>query len=130
VGALLGVFGRGLLSSAETSAGGGDVSASYDRFTRILTPTTLQVRVPVVSDAVRLWVDRHYLDRMGLRDVHPQPDSVQGSADRWTYTFTPAPGATSLTVIFQLQPQGVGTANGKLGLEGGGEVGFSQLVYP
>lgn len=130
VAALLGLFGRGLLSSAESSAGGGDLSASYDRVARILTPTTLEVTLPVDGDEVKLWVDRQYLDRMGLQDVHPDPDSVEGSAERWTYTFKPAPDATELVVIFQLKPQSVGKANAKLGAEGGPGLDFSQLVLP
>ncbi|MCK9519893.1 MAG: hypothetical protein M0R74_12850 [Dehalococcoidia bacterium] len=58
--ALLGFFGRGVLSSTESSTTEDDVVVSYQRFARLQTPTQIEVTVRVGGDKVEVWIARNY----------------------------------------------------------------------
>jgi len=80
---------------------------------------------------VRVWVDREYLEGLQVRGVTPEPEGVRAGSDGLTYVFENGAGGRPATVTFDdVQPQGVGPLEGRVGLEGEEPVGFRQFVCP
>jgi hypothetical protein len=128
---LAGLFGSGLVSKATAS--GPDLRLEYERFVRYTAPQELTLHLGPAATArpkVRLWVDRQYLESQQIESVVPEPESVEAGPDRMVFIFSMAqPGApTSITV--RLQTQRIGSAEGRVGVEGGGSLDFHQVVYP
>jgi len=126
------LFGTGPLSSA--TAGEEETPLfveEYERFARLMLPTTLRVRLdPMGQGQVRLWLDRGYLESVRPQTVTPEPDSVEAGPDGFTYVFKVNDPNRPTAVTFDLQPETIGRLEGRVGLEGGERVEFEQFVYP
>jgi hypothetical protein len=132
---LLGVFGSGPLSQATASMPG-VLAVEYQRFARYDTPDTLSIRLEPAATggpAVRVGLDRAYLDHSKIDSMVPPPARVHGAGDRLVYEFPIAEPGRPLTITLALEPQQIGIVHGRVTLErdGGVEtVSFRQLVYP
>jgi hypothetical protein len=121
-----------------TYASAGDVQErlhiDYFRFTQYLAPVNFQIRVRTPddgSDSIRLWIDRPYLDAFIVQSITPDPDSVESAPDRLIYEFPLAAEAGgTITITLNVRPIQVGQLNGRVGLEGGPTLEFSQFNYP
>jgi hypothetical protein len=133
-----GLFGRsGPLNRTHTGESG-PLVLEHERFTRLQTETTVTayLRPPAGTREARLWVERSYIDDMQIDGIVPEPDRIETGADRLVLVFPLAPpdpsgaGPGVLQVDFHLQPQGMGPAQGRVGMEGGAELELRQFVYP
>lgn len=130
--AVVGLFGSGPLSTA-TARTGTRLMVEYARFERYKSPTQLQVRVgpgAAQQGKVRIWLDRRYLEENQLQQVVPQPSSVEIGSDRLTYAFEVSQPDEPISVTFFIEPQHIGPNEGRVGLDDGQPVSFSQLIYP
>lgn len=130
--AVAGLLGSGPLARA-TGAVPGAFSVEYERFTRYQAPQTLQIHLaPAVTSRreARLWISRAFLDSSKIEGVIPTPLRVEGGADRLYYVFQMAKPADPLSVALNLQAEHIGFVDGRIGVDGGREVAFRQLVYP
>jgi hypothetical protein len=127
----VGLLGGGPLSHAEAAAG--PLRLEYDRFARTRAATNLEARVDpgaAANGAVRLWLDRDFLDKVDIERIIPQPVEAQTSGDRVVYRFA-APDADQPAVIsFDLQPMEPGAVRGQMGLVAGPEIAFTYFIYP
>lgn len=130
--ALLGFIGPGMFN--QSSAGSREARISideYERFLRFMKPTTLRVRLNSPSGReARVWVDRKYLQNVQVQQVTPEPERVKAGTDRMVYVFDVADPGQPTAVTFNLQPQKIGSLQGRAGLEGGRSLSFKQFVYP
>lgn len=132
---LLGLFGgAGPLSRA--SAGNQEASLSiseYERFLRFGKPTTLQVRLgeaATTGGEARVWLSRQYVENVQFQEIDPLPERVEAGPDRFVYVFEAAGPDRPTAVTFETEPDEIGRLQGRVGLDGGTSLTFSQFVYP
>ena len=130
--ALLGVFGRGLLSESKVGNPNAGLWAEYDRFGRYHAPSTLKLHLAPSgnSSLPAVWLGRDFVDRIEMQQIYPQPERVKVGQDRLIYIFNVARTNESAVITFHYKPDGYGKTHAKLGLENGPELQFSQFVYP
>lgn len=127
-----GLFGGGPLSQATAGQQGDALWVEHPRFARLKAPTELRLHLgaeSVSGDTVRVWLDQRYLDSARVDQVSPEPDQVVVGADRLEYVFATASGQP-LTLTFFLEPEHVGRHVGRIGIEDGPTVEFSQIIWP
>ncbi|MPZ98566.1 MAG: hypothetical protein GEU80_04355 [Dehalococcoidia bacterium] len=132
LGAALGLFGVGPLSEAGAGTDG-RLAVDYERFVRFQSETELHVRLSgdaLSEGRATLWLTAGYLDGMRVSQVIPEPESVEVSGDRLTYTFAAAPEATEVGVRFVLLPTRIGGRTGEIGTGHGPGFSLNQFVYP
>jgi hypothetical protein len=130
--AAAGLLGSGPLGKA-TAVAPGAFTVEYERFTRYQAPQTLQIHLqPAVTGRreVRVWMSRVFLDSSKIETVIPSPVRIEGAADRLYYVFQMARPGDRLSVALHLQAEQIGLVDGHIGVDGGKDVAFKQLVYP
>ena len=131
--ALAGLLGPGPLSSRTAEADLG-LSADYQRFVRNHAPADLRIRVvpPAGQDSIRLLVGNAFLEATELRNVKPEPDSVEVTPEGHVYVFEAAElGAEEALILYRYEPDGAfSDIPVRIALAGGPEVNFRQFVYP
>jgi hypothetical protein len=120
--ALSGVCGSGPLADREVADGG--LQVHYQWATHRQAPTEVEVQL---ASGNQLWVSRQWADDAGIEHVLPEPESVESSNDRLTYTFNIKPPAQ---VTFTLKHERPGLRRGTFGTAGGESVELVQVVYP
>jgi hypothetical protein len=133
MGAFLGLFGPGPLSSASQGRQGGPLRLEYNRFERFQSPATLHIHLePGVEKerAVRVWISLDYLKGMQMRRITPEPDKVEGGPDRLTYLFRVEKSGPPKEITFHLETEQFGLLSGRVGLNTEEELTFRQWIYP
>jgi len=134
IGALLGLFGPGLLGNSIAGNQGDPLWLEYNRFGRLQAETTtlrLYLSQPTgPGGQVRFWLSRDYVKNVRIMQVTPQPDSVEVEPDRFTYVILAPDLSRPASVTFYLEPERFGWLRGLAGLEGGQSIAFSQFIYP
>ncbi|MBN1239385.1 MAG: hypothetical protein JXB36_12855 [Gammaproteobacteria bacterium] len=149
--ALAGFFGTGAVSTTAVRSADGRLAVEYPRFARQQSPNTIRVAVepsPSGERTLRLWVDRAYLQGLGLAQIVPRPQRTEAGADRIVMEFALAAAGEPVTILLNVQPQKLWKVDGRIGVEsgdhggsgragssrpGGGDaaaVEFWQFVYP
>jgi hypothetical protein len=131
--ALLGLFGNGVLSEATLGDDGMPLQLEYQRFGRYKAPMDLKVHLgpeAIQEGKVRLWLERNYLNTMQVETIVPQPGSVESGANHLIYVFNISSSDFPVEVTFLMQSESMGRQIGRVGLEGGSSLSFSQFIYP
>jgi hypothetical protein len=130
--AIAGLLGPGLLSEATAGSTGTALWAEYNRFERYQAPAQLRLhaRPAGASDTLQVWLDRAYLESFEIERVDPPPRAVAVGPDRLIYEFALAPGSGPVSVTFHVQAIDYWRVPVRLGVVGGPELAFTQLVYP
>jgi hypothetical protein len=129
--AFVGLWGSSPMSQRIASATDGSFHIEYQRFARFKAPTQLSLHFKpqaVRAGEVRLWVATSYLERFVPRQIVPAPRSAEAGEQRVVFVFAAEPGRGG-TVIFDMQPQGMGSVAAQAGV-GEATLGFRQFVYP
>ena len=131
---LAGLFGRGLLSSAEAGGNAAGLRVEYNRFMRNTAPDRIEL---VVLDRDRstgelhIWFDPGPGGNVQFEEIHPQPDrtlvSTEGSAN---YVFLLDPTTDRPRITVRIRPECVGRLPLRVGLDGQTPVEFTVFVYP
>lgn len=132
VAAVAGVFGTGPLSSTTVRSDDGAMEVAYSRFLRVTAISQLDLEIdPSVMEGgqVELWVSREYLAAVDIDDILPEPSSVSTSADGVTFTIE-VEGESPAVISIDIEPTGIGSHAGELGVVDGPRVRVSQFVYP
>ncbi|WP_025745770.1 hypothetical protein [Kallotenue papyrolyticum] len=130
---LLGLFGGGPLSIAHAGSADQPLRVTYARFARYRTPAELEVSVQPAAtqgQALRLSMNRSWLDSMELQGVVPEPEQVEARAEHLIFVFLLEQPGQPLQITFNLQPIRVGAHTLQLGLDGAEPLRVTQLVYP
>lgn len=129
--ALAGLLGPGPLARRSAEASGGALRVEYERFARAQAPTDVTVHVRSAGgEALRVSVDRAYLDAVVVERVQPEPVRTEGAPDRVTFVFPVRDPRAPASVRLRVEPQRFGRHAARIGVEGAGEIAFRQLVYP
>lgn len=126
-----GLLGNGPLSGTTLSRGA--FAFEYGRFVRYGANAELEFKLApgaMQGDKVRVWLDRQYRDRIGVRAIEPVPDSVEAAPDRYIYVFKLHQPGAAAGFLFEITPNVAGINHGRAGIEGGPEVQFRQIVWP
>ena len=122
--ATAGLLGSGPLARASATVPGA-FTVEYERLARYQAPQTLRIHLqPALTSGreARLWISRAFLDSSKIETVAPTPLRVEGAA-------MAKPG-DPLFVALNLQAEQIGLVDGRIGVDGGPDVAFKQLVYP
>ena len=130
--ALLGLFGDGPLADRVLRSPDGRLTVSLHRFERHRSPSAIVVRVRPEQgeESVEVWVSRDFAEDQRFETVHPEPDAVTVGADRFVYEFRVGADEREVEISFDTQPDGIGRANGRIGVLDGPSVAFGQFVFP
>jgi hypothetical protein len=131
--ALAGLLGPGPLSSTTAEDSRSIIRVEYNRFERYQSPAVLRVHLAseaVRNGKVRVSLSREYIDNIELRHIDPEPERVEAAHDRFIYTFNVPETARSSIVIYHLEANKFWRIPVSVGLEGGPQVNFIQVVYP
>jgi len=129
--ALLGLFGDGALSNAESASSDGSLTVGYRRLLRAESPAQLDVTAaPSLADGGRLAIrlDAAYLARFETVTIEPEPESTALGNDRTTFYFATT-ATRPVTVRFRLEARRAGSASGAVEA-GAARVELRQFVYP
>ncbi len=131
--ALAGLLGPGPLSSRTANAGGA-LSIDYQRLVRNHAPADLRIQVvrPAGQDSIRLLVGNAFLGATELRNVTPDPASVEVTPEGHVYVIeAPELGSMAALILYHYEPDAAfAEIPVRIALEGGPEVSFRQFVYP
>lgn len=134
VGAAVGVLGNsGPLAEASRTAGDGSFEVHYHRLDRHHGPGKLTVEVApeaVRDGEVRLWVDRDFVDRAGIKRVVPEPESVEIEPERVVYVIAVGEHGGPLSISLSFEHDGYWRERARLGLVNGDAVEFTQFLFP
>jgi hypothetical protein len=133
IAAILGLFGRGLLSHQTEESRDGSVTVSYRQFERSDAPTAIELRVSTEraeNGQVEVWIDRSYTDAMQMERIVPEPASVTSGEDRLILTFHVDQATPFLDIILHMRPSGIGWHSGRIGLLDDPSISFRQFVFP
>jgi hypothetical protein len=126
-----GLMGEGPLTELSAVSPDGQLEIRTHRFTRHGAPIQLTVVVgPDAPDEVRLWVDQTYLEGLRLDGAIPEASESLGERGRVVYVFDLPRDRRPAEVRFQIEPDAIGLQRGRVGIVGGSEVAFDQMVYP
>jgi hypothetical protein len=131
--ACIGVLGEGPLSAATVGRNGDPLQVQYGRFVRHRGPIQMEIRLQpgaVQGDQARVWIDREYLNGVEFQNVLPEPERVEAGPDRYVFVFTLSEPANGASISFDLMPVRNGIRKVQVGLEGGPDLTFTQVVWP
>jgi hypothetical protein len=131
--ALLGLLGPGPLSNATAGEEGGALWVNYQRFAHRSAPTTLEIHAgpgTAQDGRLRLWISRAVVGQNEVRSLQPQPEQASAVGDRFVYTFNVDDPGQEAVVFLHLEPHNYFRQQVALGVEGGPEVRFTQVLYP
>lgn len=123
IAGLLGFFGNGLISSNNLEQE--DFSLKYQRFARTQTPTKLEIISRASTSPFSFGINKKYLEKAEVKNVVPQPDSVEVTQEELIYHFNTNPGGV---ISIYLEPQGFGSRDLEIGVQGR-KTSLNQFVY-
>lgn len=128
IGAAVGVFGNGPLSSVHAAADG--LTVEYRRFARAHAPLELTATWPAAETEAVLWIETSYVERFEVDAIQPMPVATTVGTDRIYYSFRAREAGTRIAATFELRPRGAGSVRVRLGVERGPEIDARQWVLP
>lgn len=131
--ALLGLFGKGPLSSAESRTPDGLLRVEYDRLSRYQAPTELKLHIgpaATQSESLRLWINADYWEQVELSQISPAPQFTEMGNNKHIYHFKIATPNSPLLISFQVKGAGYGKTDLHLGLQNGPALNMKQFFYP
>lgn len=129
---LLGAFGGGSASQADARDMSGRLTVRFERFARVDTPTTLEVRVTGAQQRDLLWLhlSKVYLDQARIDRIMPEPERILVAEDMVRFGFDPSQAGEHALIIINLTPTQFGQLRGSLALADGTVADFTQIIYP
>jgi hypothetical protein len=130
--ALAGLLGSGWLSNRKVTASDETLAVKYDRYLHYHHPTQLELSLlaPPTDGEWHVAVDRSLLDRLQILHIEPEPTRRILAEDAISYVFLADPKATVGNVVFHVEYQRYGGAQGGVAIAGGSPVVLNQFVYP
>jgi hypothetical protein len=131
--ALIGLFGRGPLSSQTAGDENGEFWVEYERFVRYNSPEEVHVYVDpqfVQDDQLRLVIEGDFPHSNQLNEISPTPDSVELSSGKQIYVWQTSDATGPMHIIFQYNAIQLFNQNSRFGPEQADALEISQFVFP
>jgi protein-L-isoaspartate(D-aspartate) O-methyltransferase len=128
---IAGLLGSGPLSSAGAASSDGSLHAEYNRITRRQADSEIRFGLStgtVRDGAIRLRVDRSFVESVELEGIQPEPREVVQAGDRVVFVFAAEPAGPA-TVRFRFRPGRVGMSEHRFAADTG-EVRLRSFVLP
>ncbi len=124
--------GSGPLSNVAVPAADSSIRAKYERFARLLGPTTLEISVAQSSSGqpVQLHVSENYLNAMSLQSITPQPYATTLANQFYIFAFNRLPAAAETTIRLHLEPQAIGSIEGRVAVDNGAPLLIKHFIFP
>jgi hypothetical protein len=133
--AILGLFGRGLLSQATVEVAdldqtAGTATLEYERFGRAHSESQFILFRParMMKGAFSLWLSGEYLKDAELVRMTPEPIAQELTSSGLRYHFRVEEGPQ--TVILRFKPERGGRLSGAIRLNDGPPAAFDQWLFP
>ena len=133
VTALLGFLGPGPLGKATAASADKSLSLQYYRVVRQESPVALRVNVDgslAKNGALRLWLDRKFVDAIEIKHVDPKPEVVEINGERFVYVFKTVAAPSTIQIFFHVEPSRLGNTPSQLGVVDGPQIQFNQFYLP
>jgi hypothetical protein len=130
---MLGLTGRGPLSTATAGKTGSSLQLDYERFARHSAPAPLKIQLGAGvarGGKARIWFSREYIESIAIDQISPEPESMKVLADRHLYEFEIPDPQRRATIMFHTKPRKVGSLSGQVGLQDQTPLSFQQFIYP
>jgi hypothetical protein len=130
--AALGIFGNGMLSSAQAGQEQDALWVEYPRFERFEHEFKVTVHSNVSTSTeteIRILVDQRYLEGIKVNRISPAPDREIKEQNGIAYVFQ-ATGNSPFSADFYMIARKAGSHSGRFELQSGDAVGFSQFIFP
>lgn len=125
---VLGAFGGGPLSRAETADSSGALRVEYERISRFGTSSRLQIFATGSGTGAAITLDRALLDAFHVRQILPAPQSSRLAGDGVEFVFVKDRSAVA-PIIFELESRQAGTVGGTI-RSGNSVVALRQFILP
>ena len=79
---------------------------------------------------MRLSLNHDFLDRVEIKRIVPEPESVETGSEIVTYVFNIADPGQPAQIRFDYEYEKAGPARGEMRLEGGPTLQFNSFVFP
>ena len=130
---LLGFLGRGPLNHSKLQRPDHS-TVKYERVLRYHTPTLLELQLPVIDGRAELTLDKADADKLGLKQIVPQPTRNLGSTKTGPFVFESGDrDAESILVVLSLEPANIGPITTHLSVNGQTQITVgcpSRRSYP
>ena len=122
--ALLGFFGKGIVSQKHTTVDGMEIR--YEKFGRNQMPMNLELIIPNITDSITISIPQEYFTYVQLRSVNPEPSSQEINKQSYNFTFK---GTGELKAFVEIEPK----IHGKIDFTvtaGKTSIPVTQIFYP
>jgi hypothetical protein len=131
IAAMLGLTGRGPLSSRKAADSSGKIKLEYEKFLHYNSPAQIHVQLTgsEQEEKIMLVLERDFVRDIGLEQIVPEPETQVLSNGHMTYTFSKTEAAEPVLVTLHINPRAYGNKKSVIQTPGG-EVIISQFIYP
>jgi hypothetical protein len=126
---LAGVFGGGPLARQSINSEYGQIES--ERFARRHSVTEWAITYRQnqnTSDSLTIAIDADYLHKFEVREITPEPDATQVAQGEVLFSFNTL--GPSGRVLFHVEPQRPGIAEGSFRLNDSPALVVKQIIYP
>ena len=105
----------------------------YERIARLQTPSTVTVRIaPLVfrNSSVYLWLNRAFINGLGVRRISPEPLRSIPDANGIGYEFATQDHQSQVVIIFSLQPARIGVFHDELRIDPQHDLFARSIILP
>lgn len=130
---LLGLLGRGPLTEKVAHDANRLASVEYYSIDHAAAASELRVHLEpdvTTADTVRLALNAAYLERIEIESIEPEPSAQELAGDGIVFVFDVAEPGQPVDLSLQYHFIGYGRATGRIAIEGGPQLSFSQFVLP
>jgi hypothetical protein len=130
--ASMGLLGSGWLSDRNRSAPDSSLGVKFDRFVHYHHPVQIELslRTAPTDGEWQVTMDRSLLDRLQILRIEPEPERRVIADNAVTYSFLAGANVALGKVVFHVEYERYGGAQGRVSVAERSPVIVNQFVYP
>lgn len=131
VAALGGLFSQGWLSAKTASSADHALTVHYDRFARLQSDIDMQLTAnPAQANRAVFTLGGDFMQDFEIRTLQPQPLKMYSQNGELVLEYARPQADKPFTVWLGLTPQGVGSSDAQISLNGAAPVAVKQFIWP
>jgi len=129
---LLGLFGSGYFSSAQSGDENSDFKILYPRFLRNQTDFQINIDINKIDndESLSLWIDSELLNYFSILEYAPIPENMSLKDGQMILTYNVDSYEGRMRLAIMLRPVRPGFTKWKAGIVGGDVCEIKQFIYP